>query len=110
MWIYTSTGMVSIVQHNKKQNVLLVRARTEQHLNEFITTIPEITPAPFYLVDADYKHRAEINKIEVQRLVIKQLERIDYFDFKGSIETTMHDYYSACYTAWSAMNETFKNG
>jgi hypothetical protein len=106
MWIYTSNGMVSIVQHNAKPNFVLVRARTQEHITHFLAPIPNIDY--FYLDNADYKWRALINKIDMDRLVMHHLTDINYFDFKGSIPKTDPDYYKACFAGWQAMNDMGK--
>jgi hypothetical protein len=106
MWIYTSKGMLSIVQHNAKPDHVLVRARTQDHITHFLAPNTDITY--FWIADADYKFRALVTKSDLQKLVIHHLSDITYFDFKGSIPKSDPDYSSACLAGWHAMNDMGK--
>ncbi|QPG06549.1 hypothetical protein IT774_05090 [Salinimonas marina] len=109
MWIFTSKGMVSCVRHNKKPSTILVRARQKDHILEFIGVNNE--HAYFFLDRCDYNHRAEIHEIEFKRLVLLQIDRIQYPDFKGSIpkDPSFNGYRLACGEVWQTMND-FKFG
>jgi hypothetical protein len=64
MWIFTKTGMVSVVQHRDFPDLLVVRARDWKHLNEFVvgrTLDIECTP------NADYPWRIVAGRTEFQR-------------------------------------------
>ena len=83
MWIFTNYGFVSAVQHNKKKDVLLVRAREPGALEAFakrhgIKAKVEKTPT------ADYLYRAEFKKDDFAEAVADEVRRIDYGNFKNS--------------------------
>ena len=39
MWVFTSTGMLSVVAHRELQGSLLVRARSPFHIREMFPTM-----------------------------------------------------------------------
>lgn len=57
MWIFTSTGMLSVVAHRELANDLLVRARSPVHIREmFPDAAVDETP------NADYPFRTVISR------------------------------------------------
>lgn len=107
MWVYIREGMVSVVKHRDKNNHLLLRARDKAHIESFIGDVEDINV--FHLNDADYRFRAVITKIDFDRMLLAQADKIDYPDFKGSLPDTNdgNRYHHACTTAWHAMNNTY---
>jgi hypothetical protein len=87
MWIFTGKGFFSIVEHNARPDDLLVRARAEEDINQFLDMLRgcpedyqyEATP------DADYGYRLVAPKREVAEIIGKLTADIDYTNFKASI-------------------------
>lgn len=106
MWIFTSGGFVSCVRHRTKQ-CILVRARTEAHLKEFVG--PQHESKCFKIEFGDYAHRAELTEHEFNQRLIQQTREIQYPNFKGSIAPEDADYYAACSAVWHIMHD-YANG
>lgn len=101
MWIFTNYGFVSAVQHNKKKDVLLVRAREPGALEAFakrhgLKAKVERTPV------ADYLYRAEFNKDRFAEAVADEVRRIDYGNFKNSFRAAVPENTTASH--WALMD------
>lgn len=96
MWIFTNKGMVSAVEHRDNPDLLMIRARSEGHLEKVFPGC-EVTVTP----DADYMYRTVLSKREVAAAVSKEIMDIGYPNFKGSIRN--HDYHDACMDVWTSM-------
>lgn len=103
MWIFTSKGFVSCVRHDAKPGIILVRARSEEHLKEFIGKAH--ADKYFTLANCDYNHRAELAEWEFNERLIQQTKAIQYPDFKGSIPSEAPAYRAACSAVWHVMND-----
>ncbi len=96
MWLFCSDGFVSIVAHRELEGHLLVRARKMEHLESLFPN-----SEPFSLEDADYPHRAVVSRTEVADVILKQLELLQYDNFKKSIDEKK--YADACSFIWSIL-------
>ena len=96
MWLFCSGGFVSVVAHRKVKDSYLVRARNMDHLKELFPNADH-----FSLEDSDYPHRAVVPRIEVADVLVKQLELLDYDNFKKSIDEIK--YSDACNFVWNVM-------
>ena len=112
MWIFTNYGFVSAVQHNKKKDVLLVRAREPGVLEAFaerhgIKVKVERTPV------ADYLYRAEFNRDRFAEAVADEARRIDYGNFKNSFRAAVPENTTASHWAlmgvWRVMRDLQQN-
>ena len=112
MWIFSNYGFVSAVQHNKKKDVLLVRAREPGVLEAFarrhgIKAKVERTPV------ADYLYRAEFNKNDFAEAVADEVLRIDYGNFKASFRAAVPENTTASHWAlmdvWCVMRDLQQN-
>jgi len=100
MWIMMNNSCLSIVKNINKPDELLVRARIDGD-------IQKIFPAAKVVADAgtDYKFRASIGKNIVSKAIEKEIESIDYDNFKNSIpfeDKTRHDIY---FDVWIKLRE-----
>ena len=93
MWLFCSGGFVSVVAHRELKQSLLVRARNMEHLKELFPNADH-----FSLENSDYPHRAVVPRIEVAGVLLKQLELLDYDNFKKSIDEIK--YSDACNFVW----------
>ena len=84
MWLFTKNSFVSIVQHRKQPNDVLVRARVKKHLARLF---PAKADEIFEDADADYRWRLIIPKQELaDRLSAYILQNLDYDNFKATQE------------------------
>lgn len=96
MWLCLSNSFLSIVAHRDQPDQLLVRARARGH-------IEAIFPGASVLEtrDADYGFRAVVPRTEAAEVIRRQVEGIDYPNFKDSVrDRRLHDAYMAF---WSTM-------
>lgn len=80
MWIMTTNGFISAVQHRANPNYLMVRARKKEHLLQINpeAAIEQITPS-------DYPWRTTLTKAEFKVALIAQIDQIDYDNFKNAV-------------------------
>jgi hypothetical protein len=98
MWLFTSSGFVSIVQDRDNEVNLLVRARAKSHLQAlFPRAVVTETQS------ADYRYRTTLNHKIVEQVVAEQVNAISYPNFKDSVVDP--DYHGACLRVWSAMHQ-----
>ena len=96
MWIATNKGWLSIVNHRDKQGVLLVRARNKNHIESIFEDVEVYVDEK-----ADYPYRADIEEIEVSRIIGDMLLDITYDNFKASVED--RDYHTYLSEVWTVM-------
>lgn len=89
MWLCMSDGMLSAVQHKENADMLIVRARNPQHLDNF---------SPNHLVEvsssSDYISRISLSKDEFSQVLTRRIAGIDYKNFKKSVgERMLHQLY-----------------
>ena len=98
MWISLNDGFVSAVEDWSDENMLVVRARRYEHL-ENLGTGYEIEED--LTGKKDYKYRMRIPKQEFSELIADRIKKIDYFNFKNSVkDKELHDAYLK---VWSIM-------
>lgn len=105
MWIFINDAFLSIVADEGDKRRLLVRARKKGDIEAVFTVLrhrPEISHTP----EHDYAYRAFIPKSIVARVVAKEVQSIDYTNFKNSVENEgRHNVYLQVWTAmknWQA--------
>ena len=111
MWILMDTGFLSIVQHNKNKNRLLVRARVEGDIKEFARLYKELFNKKLKIdevVEADYRWRTTAERGKVAELLMTKIMELDYTShvkdvaIKRSAPNTARS--AAYYATWDAMN------
>lgn len=100
MWIFTSKGFISVVQHRQYPEKRLVRARERDVLKELFPG-EEIVK----LNDADYRYRVTVPAKEVAMLLFDSIMKMDYDNFKNSISPKKEAYHDACMKVWSVMQQ-----
>ncbi len=104
MWIFTRTGMVSIVEHRDDPETLLVRARARRHLEAFRGhAVGTGFGAIWEDATADYRWRCEMSRAAVRTCVLAEIEALDYPNFKAAIPSQEHAYIEAAHETWAAM-------
>jgi hypothetical protein len=81
MWVFLSDAMLSIVEDRDDARRLLVRARLPGDLERVFITA-EVVETPV----ADYRYRASILRSEVAEAMDREVEAIDYDNFKDSVD------------------------
>ena len=98
MWIFTTAGFLSIVQHMDIPTHFQVRARAFEPLERFW---PE---HDIEVIDwADYRFRITISKEEVVPVIIETIRSVGYTSFKNQCEKD-DDYHHALVRVWSVMH------
>jgi len=104
MWVYTTKGHISVVQHFDKVGTFIVRSRqlsTAIHAARLsvsgIAARPDGSqPMVTAMSDADYPYRFECNQIELTILMTMLIGDINYPNFKaaasGNTELTGRGY------------------
>lgn len=82
MWLFTTRGFYSAVQHRKDPNKILVRARNEEDIRQLRDLIDV---EPFRLDRSDYEWRVECTVGEWAAAVAQMATEVDYDNFKSAI-------------------------
>lgn len=106
MWVFTSIGYYSVIEHRKDPKLLLVRARVKGDLEKFrdkyLSNLGEITITPTH----DYPYRALAWKVEFAEAMKKIALDISYPNFKSEVSKKQgnhrHDLYMK---VWSVMRD-----
>lgn len=94
MWIFTKSGLLSIVEYKPSPQYLQVRARQSHHITDiFPGTVPLYTP------DADYHWRIYAAKDIVAERIERLIMDIDYPNFKDAANDDLKNAYLS---VWSA--------
>lgn len=79
MWIYTTQGFLSVVQHNAMPDHFQIKARVPDPLQELWPN-HEIE-----IIDwADYRYRITIEKSDALPVLLGLMEMVDYTSFKNA--------------------------
>ena len=109
MWIFLSDAFVSIVEDNKCADLVLVRARREKHLQNFLTAEIEDVNIDWAVKNArdncieetagrDYRWRVTLRKDVLSQLMVAHTSNINYPNFKDSIRSDR--YHSIASNVW----------
>ena len=98
MWLMTTRGFSTVVEHRDDADRLIIRARCESD----IAALAELVAgAPVRLAEADYAWRVEATRDEWQAAMRVLVEEIDYPNFKGAVRDPAH--HDAYLRVWGAM-------
>ena len=101
MWIFTTQGFVSAVQHRADRTLLMVRARTRQALEE-LADMSEM--GILQTQSADYPFRVVVDRESFQSWVALEVELIDYDNFKNAAHVMGDQRYDdALMNVWTVM-------
>ena len=98
MWVFSQQAFLSIVRHIDKANILIVRSRFPGH-------IERLFPKAHVLEDAerDYRYRTELSLKEVSEAIAKMVLRIEYDNFKSSLDMNDERYLESCIDVYNAV-------
>lgn len=97
MWVFTSNGFISIVQHRDMPNTMIVRGRVAKHLQALFPG-QEVLQTK----NSDYRYRAFLPREAVANALFNQALAVDYDNFKNSIPDA--EYHDASLAVWGVMN------
>lgn len=100
MWIASTSGFYSIVQHRDFPDQVLIRARVKKDL-ESIFDPSRIVFTP----DGDYQYRVFLNKAEAGKIFLDKMMKIDYSNFKNHVAQNpeQRDKLDAYHEIWRVM-------
>lgn len=99
MWIFTTHGFISIVQHNSNPDEFQVKSRTPRPLQHFW---PD---SRIEVIEwADYRFRINIHKKCVIDVIASILGCLDYTGFKKECEED-EEYHWTLVQTWGLLNE-----
>tara|TARA_B100002051_G_C16654721_1_gene595853 strand:+ start:376 stop:705 length:330 start_codon:yes stop_codon:yes gene_type:complete len=97
VWLFTTKGFLSVVQHKSKPDYYQVKSRVSEPLEDYW---PE---HEIQVIDwADYRFRIDVLKVDASSVITEILESIDYTSFKNNCEGGS-EYYRALTRIWSIM-------
>lgn len=87
MWLLTTDGFYSAVEHREDPTVLLVRSRARKDLETMLDVAyaQEKKPKIVRMKDADYEFRVEISRAKWFFYVGNAAQNIDYDNFKDAV-------------------------
>jgi len=107
MWLYTRQGFYSVVEHFKKPDTLVVRARLREDIkrfNLFCKRVARLKKVKRYkrTPKADYRYRVEISREDFMTVMTMLIWDLTYHNFKGEVHGN-RDRDNAYMECWSAM-------
>jgi hypothetical protein len=101
MWVFTRSGLLSIVEHIPNPRYLQVRARQSHHITDnFPGTVPLYTP------NADYHWRVVLLRDDVAEQLDRLVMDIDYPNFKDAANAELDDIYLRIWATGTLLGET----
>ena len=92
MWMFTTHGFVSAVQHPDSRDTMVLRFRCREHAENFrrialaVDGNPTVTDRK---PDADYLYRFEVNRDAWEGIVAEVSRRINYDSFRVATEVAV---------------------
>ena len=83
MWLFTTQGFYSVVEHRRDPERLVVRARAKEDLEALRSWIPNVEPHSD--TTADYLWRAVVTRAEWVVALAQMASEIDYPNFKAAV-------------------------
>lgn len=103
MWLMLNDAFLSIVSKDCPPGSLLVRARRPGDIERVFGRKVQVTKLDI----ADYLFRAVISKADLAEVMEREINRIDYGNFKDSVvDKDLHDAYMRVWTAMASTQPT----
>ena len=83
MWVFTSTGFVSLVEDWDDTSKVFVRGRRIEDIDNFFGAEGH---SVLHTPNNDYKYRVSIEKSKLADILAQKAREIDYSNFKNSME------------------------
>ena len=97
MWIFTTSGFLSIVQHKDADGHFQIKSRVREPLEE-LWPDHEILEIGW----ADYRYRINIRKDDAIPVLVEEIEKVLYTSFKDECRKD-ENYHDALSRVWSTM-------
>ena len=102
MWLMTTRGFYSVIEHRRDPERLIVRARVKEDIEALGELIPEIEPRSDG--GADYRWRAVVSRAEWVVALARMGSEIDYPNFKAAVAQRQGAERARCYTeVWQVL-------
>lgn len=98
MWLITTRGFYSAVEHTDDPDRLLVRARCRADLDNLSDLVPG---EPVFLEDADYPWRVETTRAVWRAALAALADEVTYPNFKSAVPEPVH--HDAYLRVWGAL-------
>lgn len=85
MWLMTTQGFYSTVEHREDSALVLVRARAQEDLQNLERQLPGAAARIRYDADADYCWRLIATREEWTLAVARLIQEVDYDNFKSAV-------------------------
>ena len=101
MWIITNKGIISVVQDRHDPERLLVRSRNKAFLQSVVEDLGhEVTEDQ----NADYPYRLFMGRMEFMDVLLQEVEKIKYPNFKNSVvDPVLQGLYSKVWSILSVL-------
>jgi transposase len=104
MWIFTTSGFLSIVADERRPGHALVRAQAREDLDAFCARTG--APEPVETPERDYHYRTSVPFAVLAADLAFEAQAIDYPNFKAAVaERQGHDRARLYGRVWSVMRE-----
>ena len=114
MWLFTTLGFFSAVEHREDRGLIMVRARVHRHITHLRDAVQARREGDYQasealdiieLEDADYRFRLTITREEWVDFVTGHCADIDYDNFKSAASRRGAGalFMSALHRVWDAM-------
>jgi hypothetical protein len=90
MWLFSTQGFFSVVNHLHKPGHLLVRARLREDIDQMARLLAEETGRtfiPLVLPEADYLYRLEVPRDDFVLVMARLVRELDYANFKAAVHS-----------------------
>ena len=111
MWLFYKSGFLSIVENRFGKDKLLVRARVEEDLENFVSLLDDIAGTKHRIEETperDYRFITTSKKEIAAKAIFQIVSSIDYDNFKEAVHGDS-DRDTAYMKIWSVMN-SFQEG
>jgi len=104
MWLVTTQGFYSVVEHRDDPDTLIVRCRVREDMEALREQIP--TLEVFSDRSADYRWRAHVPRREWLAAMLEMGDGIDYDNFKDAVKARQGQARADVYLrVWMALQE-----
>lgn len=119
MWVFTTRGFFSIVEHKKDPNLVVIRARVRRDIEVIKMLFEELglkASGILEILDSDYRYRIFANRIDWVSVMTQLITDMGYTNFKNAVYETdsleIRDKRHAAYlNIWAIMHELqFREG
>lgn len=88
MWVMTTRGFYSVVQHRDEPTNVMVRARCQEDIDALVELIP--TAKPIETLNADYAWRVVVSQADWTQALVQMSLDVDYPNFKNAVKSDKH--------------------